>query len=144
VNGSWIIFDLGFLPWYGYPYDYYGYYGYYPYADNYHYDYQDTYGDNGGYDPNVYEGTQPPADYSDDQGNGYYYDSSNQGTNSTVAAVQQKLSKQGYYRGEVDGVLGPETRRAIVRYQSNNGLRATGSLTPETLQSLSLQRVARY
>jgi len=57
---------------------------------------------------------------------------------STVGAIQSDLAKQGYYRGVIDGVYGPRTRVAITRYQSNHGLRATGSLTPATLQSLRL------
>jgi hypothetical protein len=152
AGNSWIIFDIGFSPFYGYPWDYYGSNYYYPYGYPYNYGY--GYDDGGGYDSNVYEGSQvaPAPDYSGDDGKDYYYDSSNQGFNqgadqgsdSTVVAAQQRLSRQGYYHGEIDGVLGPETRRAIVRFQSNNGLRVTGSLTPETLQSLGRQRVAGY
>jgi hypothetical protein len=127
VNGSWIIFDLGFYPWWPawYPYDYYAY-DYYPYPYNY---------DPGYYDPGVYQGEE----YYD-QGN---FNSSDQyGADSTVAAAQERLARQGYYRGEIDGVLGPETRRAIARYQSNHGLRVTGALTTDTLQALGLNRVA--
>lgn len=148
VNGSWIIFDIGFLPWYGYPYDYYAYdpyyYPNYPYPTGYGYGYGYGYGDNNdnGYDSDVDDGAQPQANYTDEDGNNYY-DSSNRSTDSTISSVQEKLARKGYYRGEIDGLLGPATRRAIVRYQSNNGLHVTGSLTRETLQSLSLPRVAR-
>ncbi len=55
-----------------------------------------------------------------------------------VSAVQSDLAREGYYRGVIDGVYGPQTRMAIMRYQSNHGLRATGGLTPPTLQSLRL------
>jgi hypothetical protein len=55
-----------------------------------------------------------------------------------VSAVQSDLAKQGYYRGVIDGVYGPETRVAITHYQSNHGLQVTGSLTTATLQSLGL------
>jgi peptidoglycan hydrolase-like protein with peptidoglycan-binding domain len=48
------------------------------------------------------------------------------------------LARAGYYHGQIDGVLGPETRHALVRYQSDKGLRVTGSLTTETQQSLGL------
>jgi len=125
VNGSWFIFDLGFLPWYGYPYDYYGY--------DYSYPYQY------GYDPGVYDQGADTNYYN--QGT---YDSSDQNTDSTVAAAQERLARQGYYRGEMDGVFGPETRRAIMRYQRDNGLRATGYLTMDTRQSLGLRRAASY
>jgi hypothetical protein len=125
ANGSWFIYDIGFYPYdYWYPYDYYGY-GSYPYGY-----------DPGVYDPGVYEGTDA-GDY--DQGT---YDSSNQSNDSTVAAVQEQLARQGYYRGQVDGVVGPETRRAILRFQSEHGLRATGYPTNDTLDALGLQRVA--
>jgi putative peptidoglycan binding protein len=129
VNGSWFIFDLGFFPGYGYPYDYYGY-DYYPNDYSYPYSY--------GYDSGVYEGADP--NYYD-QGN---YDSSDQNADSTVAAAQERLARQGYYRGEIDGVFGPATRRAIMRYQRDNGLRVTGYLTMDTRQSLGLRQGARY
>ena len=62
-----------------------------------------------------------------------------------VADAQALLEREGYYRGQIDGVLGPETRHAIVRYQSDKGLEPSGNLTSETLRSLGLQeRVARY
>jgi len=124
VNGFWFIYDTGFYPYdYWYPYGYgYGYYGsaYYPYD----------------YDPGVYEGGD--VDY---YGQGAY-DSSVQYGDSTVAAVQEQLAQQGYYRGEVDGIFGAQTRRAVVRYQSDHGLRVTGNLNADTLQALGLQRVA--
>jgi hypothetical protein len=126
INGSWFIFDLGFYPWwssygypYGYPYDYYPY-NYYP-SDYYSY----------GYNPGAY-------DNGDSGYRGGAYDSSDQYTDQTIADVQTQLAREGYYRGEIDGVLGPETRRAIVSFQSDHGLRATGNLTRETLSTLGL------
>jgi hypothetical protein len=120
VNNSWFIFDLGFTPWYGYPYDYYASdYSYYPYSY-----------DAGYYDSGYY-------------GQGDYY-SSDQYDGSTVAAAQEQLARQGYYRGAIDGVFGPETRHAIRRYQIDNGLRVTGYLTSDTLELLGLGRVAAY
>ena len=123
VNGFWFIYDTGFYPYdYWYPYGYgYGYYGsaYYPYD----------------YAPGVYEGG---ADY---YGQGAYR-SSEEYADSTVTAVQEQLARQGYYRGEIDGVFGPETRRAVTRYQSDHGLRVTGSLNTDTLHALGFPRVA--
>ena len=55
-----------------------------------------------------------------------------------VGEVQSDLAREGYYRGVIDGVYGPQTRVAITRYQSNHGLQVTGSLTPATLQSLGV------
>src|SRR5256886_9667946 len=122
VNGFWFIYDTGFYPYdYRYPYGY-GYYA----SDYYPYD----------YDPGVYEGGD--ADY---YGQGAY-GSSEQYADSTVTAVQEQLARQGYYRGEIDGIFGAETRRAVVRYQSDQGLRVTGNLSADTLRALGLPRVA--
>ena len=119
VNGFWFIYDTGF-----YPYDYWYPYGYGYYApDHYPYD----------YDPGVYEG-----DY---YGQGAY-GSSEQYADSMVATVQEQLARQGYYRGEIDRVFGAETRRAIMRYQGDHGLRVTGSLNPDTVRALGLPRMA--
>jgi hypothetical protein len=127
VNGSWFIFELGFYPWwwsYGYPYSYpYDYYPYNYYPSDY-YSYR--------YDSGAYEG-----DDGEYYGRGAY-NSTDQYTDRTVGAVQTQLAKEGYYRGEIDGVIGPETRRAIVSFQSDHGLRVTGSLTRETLSTLGL------
>jgi hypothetical protein len=82
-----------------------------------------------------------PWDYYYPYDDQYYYgydESTDPYSGSTVSAVQSDLARQGYYRGVIDGVYGPQTRMAITRYQSKHGLRATGSLTPPTLQSLRL------
>ena len=55
-----------------------------------------------------------------------------------VANVQAALQEQGYYDGEVDGVLGPLTRAAIARYQQDHGLYATSAIDEPTLESLGL------
>jgi hypothetical protein len=129
INGSWFIFDLGFYPWWSYGYPYYGYYPYNYYPSDYYYPSGDY---SYGYDPGAY----------DNGDGGYYgsgaYDSSGQNTDRTIADVQTQLAKEGYYRGEIDGVLGPETRHAIVSFQSDHGLRVTGNLTQETLSTLGL------
>jgi hypothetical protein len=122
INGSWVIFDFGFYPWwpYGYPYDYYAddyYYGY-PYG------YDPGYYDSGGYQSDGYYGQNGYGDESAD---------------STVAAAQQQLARQGYYRGQIDGILGAGTRAAIAQYQSNHGLHVTGALSSDTLQALGLR-----
>jgi hypothetical protein len=121
INGSWVIFDFGFDPWWPYwyyPYDYYAY-------DYYGYPY--------GYDPGYYDsGADQNEEYYGQNGYG-------DATDSTVAAAQQRLAREGYYRGQIDGVTGPETRRAVARYQSSHGLRVTGALTADTLEALGLR-----
>ncbi|MEY2487497.1 MAG: hypothetical protein QOH39_3145 [Verrucomicrobiota bacterium] len=125
IDGSWVIFDFGFYPWpYWYPYDYY--------ASDY---YADPYGYDTGYDGS---GVYQDEEYDDQNGSADQYNDSD----STVAVAQERLARQGYYRGEIDGILGPEMRRAIARYQTNHGLRVTGFLTTETLQALEVRAVA--
>jgi hypothetical protein len=55
-----------------------------------------------------------------------------------VADVQAVLQEQGYYRGEVDGLLGPLTRQALAEYQSNHGLYVTETIDQPTLRSIGL------
>ncbi len=55
-----------------------------------------------------------------------------------VADVQSALQEQGYYRGEVDGLLGPLTRQALAQYQTAQGLYATETIDQPTLASLGL------
>lgn len=57
---------------------------------------------------------------------------------STDAAVQRALSRRGYYDGPADGSLGPGSRRAISRYQRDNGLQVTGTVTPGLLRALRI------
>lgn len=55
-----------------------------------------------------------------------------------VANVQAALQEQGYYQGEVDGLLGPLTREALADYQRNNGLYMTSAIDQPTLNSLGM------
>jgi Putative peptidoglycan binding domain len=108
-DGLWFGLDDGFFPWDYLPY----------YADDYYpYDY-----------------------YTDDQGNddsAAAYDNTPV-ADSTVQSVQTRLSQLGYYNGPADGIFGPTTRDAVAKYQIATQLNVTGSLSPDTLQSLSLQ-----
>jgi Putative peptidoglycan binding domain len=127
-HGHVFVFIDGF--WWGlYPWDYYPYYAYGSYPSDY-------YGDPYGYDDYPYDSsdsyTQNPYSYY----NGYA--PSAQSGNAVVSSVQSQLAKLGYYRGAVDGVAGDETQAAIARYQEDNGLSVTGTVTAATLQSLGL------
>jgi hypothetical protein len=64
--------------------------------------------------------------------------SPNEVTPSVVSAVQAELSKQGYYHGGVDGMLGARTSEAIRAYQEDNGLPADGQITPALLSSMKI------
>jgi len=55
-----------------------------------------------------------------------------------VADVQAVLQEQGFYRGEVDGLVGPLTREALAAYQSAAGLPPTAAIDEPTLDSLGL------
>ena len=55
-----------------------------------------------------------------------------------VADVQSSLQEQGYYHGEVDGLLGPMTRAALASYQSAQGIEPTAAIDQPTLDSLGL------
>lgn len=55
-----------------------------------------------------------------------------------ISQVQAALQEEGYYRGAVDGVLGPMTRQAIAAYQRDRGLAITTVIDQPTLQSLGL------
>ena len=55
-----------------------------------------------------------------------------------IANVQASLQQQGYYQGEVDGLLGPLTRAAIARYQQDHGLYITSAIDEPTLAALGM------
>jgi len=55
-----------------------------------------------------------------------------------IADVQAELQEMGYYRGEVDGLLGPLTREAITAYQADQGLTVTAVIDEPTLDSLGM------
>src|SRR5438874_6330312 len=116
IDGFWCGLDDGFFPWDYYPYYTYDYYPY-DYYPGYYADVEPYY-----YNENVYSNT-PMVD-------------------PTVNAVQTELTQQGYYNGPVDGIYGPATRDAVAKYQIAKGLDVTGSLSPDTLQSLGLPQSA--
>jgi Putative peptidoglycan binding domain len=53
-------------------------------------------------------------------------------------AVQQELGKLGYYHGPVDGVIGPESQRAIRWFQSIDKIPVTGRIDTATLSALQI------
>jgi hypothetical protein len=108
INGLWCGLDDGFFPW-----DYLPYYpnDYYPY---------DYYADVDPYDNTGASYDIGPAD------------------SATIQAVQRQLLSLGYYSGSIDGVFGPSTRDAVANYQIANHLNVTGSLSPDTIQSLGV------
>jgi Putative peptidoglycan binding domain len=55
-----------------------------------------------------------------------------------IADVQAELQQMGYYKGEVDGLLGPLTREALTAYQADQGLTTTAAIDQPTLDSLGM------
>ena len=55
-----------------------------------------------------------------------------------IADVQAELQQMGYYKGEVDGLLGPLTREALAAYQADEGLATTAAIDQPTLDALGM------
>ena len=109
-NHSNVYFNIGLG---GYPYGYgygYPYYGAYPYGYGYGY-----------YAPRT-----------------TVYATSAINDDATVAAVQRRLARGGYYHGSVDGVIGPATRVAIRAFERNNGLPVDGVIDRQLLRTMGL------
>jgi membrane-bound lytic murein transglycosylase B len=51
-------------------------------------------------------------------------------------ALQERLTARGFDTGGTDGVIGPNSRKAIAAYQQSVGLPATGDPSPSLLQRL--------
>ncbi len=51
-------------------------------------------------------------------------------------ALQERLTARGFNTDGTDGVIGPDTRRAISAYQSSRGQRATGEASLQLLRDL--------
>jgi hypothetical protein len=100
-------FSFGFFPYW---YPGYGGYGYYDYGYPYYADYSDYY-------------PEYPSDYGS-------------GPARAALFVQDALARRGYYEGEVDGVIGSQTRSAIREFQRDNGLPVTGQINSSLLRTL--------
>jgi hypothetical protein len=80
-----------------------------------------------GYNPNAYYAWDGPI---------YAYN--HLPPDQVIANVQAALQQQGYYRGEVDGLIGPLTRAAVANYQRDHGLYITSAIDRPTLSSLGM------
>jgi len=56
----------------------------------------------------------------------------------TPLQIQAALKNAGLYTGEVDGKIGPKTKRAIQEFQKANGLKADGKVGPKTWELLKM------
>jgi hypothetical protein len=126
----------------GFP-SYAGYYGGYPYYGGYYSGYP-YYGSTyyGGY---PYGYTSYPYgynNYSYSYGSSYPYsynrNSYRDYNDSVVIRVQERLARARYYRGPIDGVIGPRTQYAIRAYERNHGLPTDGIIDNRLLRTMGL------
>ena len=61
-------------------------------------------------------------------------------TSATISAAQRSMLKKGFYKGNIDGNMGPETHAAVREYQKNSNLNVTGRLDQATLSSLGVSK----
>ena len=67
-----------------------------------------------------------------------YASSPSEDPGQVIANVQSALQQQGYYQGDIDGILGPETRAALAEYQTAQGIEPTGAVDEPTLETLGM------
>jgi peptidoglycan hydrolase-like protein with peptidoglycan-binding domain len=53
-----------------------------------------------------------------------------------IMEAQLELRHSGLYNGPLDGVIGPETSQALVRFQKDNGLEQTATLDALTMVAM--------
>lgn len=58
-----------------------------------------------------------------------------------ILQVQKALTSKGLYKGDISGLMGPRTEKAISDFQKSNGLTVTGTLDQKTI-NLILNRGA--
>src|SRR5213083_1806203 len=138
-NQSIFIGGFGFPFFYGYPY-----YGSYPYGYGsypYGYGYDSSYGY--GYDN--YSAPAYGYGYYGNQGYGYGNQgrgndnqANSYGDRSSIEQLQRRLARAGYYHGAIDGIMGPETRRAIRAYERDHNMPAYGLIDRQLLTTMGL------
>lgn len=72
---------------------------------------------------------------SADDGRNYLYGVGDQGKD--IRTLQSKLKKQGYLKGDADGIYGEDTRQAVEAMQNEIGISATGNVDQHTLDVLN-------
>ncbi len=60
-------------------------------------------------------------------------------TEERTASVQRQLKAIGLYPGEVDGLTGPQTRKAVADYQERTGLAVTGEIDDRLVARLAAE-----
>lgn len=54
-----------------------------------------------------------------------------------VKQIQAALKKANFYKGEIDGKIGPQTKKAIKAFQKSKGLNPDGVVGPRTWEELN-------
>ena len=57
-------------------------------------------------------------------------------SDQSVRNAQKQLTSAGFAVGPIDGILGPQTRGALTKFQEQRGLARTGRLDPDTVKAL--------
>ena len=57
---------------------------------------------------------------------------------AVVSEIQTRLKNWGYYNGNVDGVYGSQTEKAVRWFQQKNGLNVDGQVGDQTLAALGM------
>lgn len=57
---------------------------------------------------------------------------------SVIKAAQQKLNDAGYNAGATDGMMGPQTRAALKKFQADKNLPQSGQLDQKTMAALNV------
>ena len=57
---------------------------------------------------------------------------------SEVVEIQKRLKQWGYYSGEIDGIFGTATKKAVISFQKKNGLVADGIAGSKTLAAMGI------
>lgn len=55
-----------------------------------------------------------------------------------VKSIQKVLKSKGYYTGSIDGIFGTGTKKAVIAFQKDNGLKADGIVGEKTLKALGI------
>lgn len=58
---------------------------------------------------------------------------------NTTRQVQQQLQQQGYDVGQVDGMWGPRSQQALMSFQRDQNMQATGRPDQQTLAALGVE-----
>ena len=56
-----------------------------------------------------------------------------------IERAQQKLRDDGYDPGPIDGKMGPQTRKAVKKFQQAKNFKASGRLDRQTVAALGIE-----